>query len=82
MFSIIIYVLLQLLKVIIKEIKTISVVKGNFYAPLFAGINALLSVNLIKLVAEFDIIIVYIITFLVNIVGAYISINIFKNRIK
>ena len=80
MFSIVAYILLSLIKVLIKSIRTISLVKGNWYAPLLAGINALLAANLIKLVVELDIISVCIIAFLTNVVGTYISINIFIKK--
>lgn len=80
MFSIVAYILLSLIKVLIKSIRTISLVKGNSYAPLLAGINALLAANLIKLVVELDIISVCIIAFLTNVVGTYISINIFIKK--
>ena len=80
MFSIVAYILLSLIKVLIKSIRLISLVKGNSYAPLLAGINALLAANLIKLVVELDIISVCIIAFLTNVVGTYMSISIFIKK--
>lgn len=81
MIEVVLYTFISFIKVLVKNCKTIFLIQGNkTYTILLAGANALLAANLFKMIITLDIVIVSIITFSVNVIGAYISIIISKQK--
>lgn len=79
MMFVVLYIILSFIKVLIKNLKTIFLAKENkIMAPAMAGMNAVLTANLIKLVVEFNVLTASLIAFSINVVGTYFSIIISK----